>query len=274
MDINIKTTNLTDAWVRLEVVARKLWDENSSSAVEVQAVVEEFKGEVHRVDALLANLEATRTLDQREAEDDLAAMRRNYEIELAGLKKRLELQETALRDKDARAEDLLKTLARKEEENLEFHSQVLRMSASSDEIKSKKMEEFYQELLKTEATQADTWQQRHLTLEAENEHRQTILAARQTELDAWESRRLSDEAALKTRATDLDIKTSQLTQEYRKKQQEIEEMKADLKTNITDRVRQYQARLRGEAGAAPTPTPAPAPAPAPAQTPAPAPTPG
>jgi chromosome segregation ATPase len=254
MNAKTKVSNLTGAWERLESVCAKLWDENSSSAVEVQAVVEEFKGEVHRVDAHLANTEEMRALDLREHEDDLAAMRRHYEIELAGLKKRLELQDNALREKDMRVEELLKTLARKEEENLNFHSQVLRMSASSDEIKTKKMEEFYQELMKTEATQADSWQKRHLTLEQENEHRQKILAVRQTELDAWENRRMGEEEALKKRATDVELKSQQLVQEYRKKQQEIEDMKAELKRNITDLVRQYQSRLRG---ADPEPTPHP-----------------
>jgi hypothetical protein len=254
MNQKIRTANLNEAWARLEAVCAKLWDENSPSAVEVQAVVEEFKGEVHRVDAFLANTEERCALDLREHEEDLAAMRRHYEIELAGLKKRLELQEHALRDKEAHAEELLKTLARKEEENLNFHAQVLRMSATSDESKTKKMEEFYQELMKTEATQADSWQQRHVALEQDNEHRQKIIAVRQGELDAWEKRRVNEEDALKKRATDVELKASQLAQEYRKKQQEIEDMKAELKRNITELVRQYQSRLRG---ADPEPTPHP-----------------
>ena len=245
MNTKIKPSALTAAWERLEAVSRKLWDENSPSAVEVQAVVEEFKGEAHRVNVHLANEEEMRSLDLREHQEDLAAMRRNYEIEAAGLKKRLELMENTLREKDARIEELMKTLARKEEESLNFHSSVLRMAASSDEIKAKKMEEFYQELMKTEAAKADSWQQRHVTLEAENESRLKIIALRQTELDAWENRRLGEEEALKKRSTDVEIKSSQLAQEYRKKQQEIEELKASLQASITELVRQYQARLRG-----------------------------
>jgi chromosome segregation ATPase len=254
MNQKVRSANLNGAWERLEAVCAKLWDENSPSAVEVQAVVEEFKGEVHRVDAHLANTEERRSLDLREHEEDLAAMRRHYEIELAGLQKRLELMEHALRDKETHAEELLKTLARKEEENLDFHAQVLRMSASSDETKTKKMEEFYQELMKTETTQADSWQQRHVALEQENEHRQKIIAARQGELDAWEKRRLEQEDALKKRATDVEIRAQQLAQEYRKKQQEIDDLKASLQRSITDLVRQYQSRLRG---AEPEPTPHP-----------------
>lgn len=249
-----KPTALNEAWVRLEAVCRRLWEENSASAVEVQAVVEEFKGEVHRIDAHLNNLDELRAHDRREHEEDMAGMRRQYELELAGLKKRLELHEQAMREKDAHSADLLKTLAHKEEENLEFHSQVLRMSATSDETKSKKMEEFYQELLKKEAALADSWQQRHLTLEKEHQHLEKILASRQGELDAWENRRLSEEDALKKRTTDLEIKTQQLAQEYRKKQQEIEDLKASLQSGITDLVRQYQARLRGPD---PAPTPGP-----------------
>ena len=250
----MKMTTLNTAWVRLEVVCRKLWDENSSNAVEAQAVVEEFKGEVHRVDTHLANAAEMHALELREHESDLAALRRHYELELAGLKKRLELQDGALREKDARIEELLKTLARKEEENLNFHSQILRMSASSDEIKTKKMEEFYQELMRTEATQAESWQKRHVTLEQENENRQKIIAVRQGELDAWENRRLAEEEALLKRSTDVELKSQQLAQEYRKKQQEIEDLKASLQRSITDLVRQYQARLHGsDAASAPHP---------------------
>ena len=238
---------MTGAWERLEAVAKKLWDENSTSAVEVQAVVEEFKGEVHRVDSHLSNTEDIRARMMSEHEDELAAMRRNYELEMAGLMKRLELQETALHEKEARVEELLNTLSRKEEENLSFHSEVLRMSANSDEQKTKKMEEFYQELLKKEASQADTWQSRHATLESENENRRTILAARQTELDALANRLLGEEESLKKRTTDVEIKATQLAQEYRKKQQEIADLKAGLQRSITDLVRQYQARLRGGA---------------------------
>jgi hypothetical protein len=197
------------------------------------------------VDAYVANTVEMRALDLREHEEDLAAMRRNYEIEIAGLKKRLELQESALRDKDARAEDLLKTISRKEEENLTFHSQVLRMSASSDENKSKKMEEFYQELMKTEAAQGESWQKRHAALEQEYEHRQQLLAAKQIELDACEHRLLGEEESLKKRTTDVEIKTHHLMEEYRKKQGEIEDLKTSLQRSVTELVRQYQARLRG-----------------------------
>ncbi len=253
---NQSSAALTEVWQRLEAVCRRLWDENSSNAVEAQAVVEEFKGEARRIEAHLANLDEAREHARREREEDLAAMRRQYEMELASLKKRLELQESSLRDKDARAEELMKTIARKEEENLNFHSQVLRMSATSDESKTKKMEEFYQELMKKEGALAESWQARHLTLEKEHEHLQKILVARQSELDAWEQRRLGDEESLKKRTTDLEIKTQQLSSEYRKKQQEIEDLKASLQRSITDLVRQYQARLRGSGPeAAPTPPP-------------------
>lgn len=255
MNNNTKSSStLIDAWKRLEAVCRRLWDENSPSAVETQAVVEEFKGEVNRVDALLANFDDRREHDRQRQDESVAALRRQYELELLGFKKRVELLEAGLREKDGRIEELLKTLGRKEEENLSFHSEVLRMSASSDESKTKKMEEFYQELLKKEASQADSWQQRHLALEQESENRQKIIAARQSELDAWEKRRLGEEDLLKKRSTDVELKAQELTQEYRKKQQEIEDLKASLQHSITDLVRQYQSRLRG---AEPEPTPHP-----------------
>ncbi|MDE2489931.1 MAG: hypothetical protein KGM24_03740 [Elusimicrobia bacterium] len=247
---------LVEAWQRLEAVCRRLWEENSPSAVEAQAIFEEFKGEVARADAQSANSAELRAHDLREHEQDLAELRRQYEMELAGLKRRLELHEQTLREKDARVDDLLKTVASKEEQNLEFHAQVLKMSAASDETKAKKMEQFYQDLMKKEESLGDVWQQRHKALEEEHEHLRKILAAKQAELDAWEQRRVTEEESLKKRQTEHELKSQQLASEYRKKQQEIEDLKASLQRSVTELVRQYQARLRGGADA-PTPPPAP-----------------
>ncbi|MFI5362540.1 MAG: hypothetical protein ACHQ49_11265 [Elusimicrobiota bacterium] len=249
-----RPSTLSAAWQRLEAVCRRLWEENSHSAVETQAVVEEFKGEVHRVDTFMANAEERHTLEAAEHESDLNAMRGHYELEVSGLKKRLAIQDGAIREKDARIEELLKTLSRKEEENLNFHSEVLRMSASGDEIKTKKMAEFYQELMSKEAALSESWRQRHVALEQEHENRQKLHAIRQSELDAWENRRISEEESLQKRTTDVDIKSAHLAQEYRKKQQEVEDLKASLQRSIADLVREYQVRLRG-ADAAPAPIP-------------------
>lgn len=243
--------SLSQTWERLEALCRRLWDDNSAAAVEAQAVYEEFKGEVHRVETLVSNMDELRAHDRAEHEDDLAAMRRQYELEIASLTKRLELLDKSVGERDVRIDGLLQALAKKEEESLEFHAQVLRMTASSDETKSKKMEEFYQELVKKESSMEDSWVQRHKDLEAEHAHLQQILAAKQAELDAWEKRRLTEEDTLKRRATDVELKSQQLAQEYRKKQQEIEDLKKNLQASITDLVHQYQSRLRGEGHAQP-----------------------
>ncbi len=240
--------SLTDAWKRIEAVCARLWNENSPAAVEAQAAVEEFKGAVHRGDAYLANAIEQRAHDLREHEDSLASLRRQYEMELAGLKKRVEGLEHALREKDIRNDELLKAIANKEEQNLDFHSQLLRMSAAGDEAKTRKMDEFYQELLKKESAQEESWEQRHKALEQEHGHYQSILAAKQAQLDAWEERRIAEEEALKKRSTDLEIKSQHLFQEYRKKQQEIEELKSSLQHSITELVRQYQNRVKSETG--------------------------
>lgn len=241
------TSTLTGAWTRLDAVCRRLWEENSTCAVETQAILEEFRGEVARMDAHFAVVDDQRRHEAQEHEERLASMRRHYEMETAGLKKRLELLEKNLDEKEMRIEELLKTLARKEEENLEFHSQVLRMSAASDEVKSKKMDDLYQELIKKEASLDNSWQQRHKTLEMEHKQTQEILAAKQAELTAWDQRRLSEEESLLKRQTDLEIHSQHLVQEYRKKQQEIEDLKMSLQKSVTDLVHQYQARIKGGA---------------------------
>ncbi|OGR95895.1 MAG: hypothetical protein A2V88_16575 [Elusimicrobia bacterium RBG_16_66_12] len=242
-------TVLADAWTRLEEVCRRLWEENSPVAVETQAIVEEFKGEVSRIDAQFSLADEHRRHEATEHEEAMALLRRQYEMELAGAKKRVELMEKTLHEKDLRVEDLLKALSRKEDENLEFHSQVLRMSAAGDEVKAKKMDEFYQELLKKEASMDASWQQRHKALENDHHQTQEVLASKQAELDAWSIRRQNEEESLLKRQTDLEIRSQHLVQEYRKKQQEIEDLKASLQKSISDLVRQYQTRLKGDASA-------------------------
>ncbi len=242
--------SLSDAWKRMETVCTRLWNENSPTAVEAQAALEEFKGAVHRGDAYLANSIEQRAHDLRSHEDSLASLRRQYEMEMAGLKKRIEGLEHALREKDLRNDELLKAIANKEEQNLDFHSQLLRMSATGDEAKARKMDEFYQELLKKETSLEESWEQRHRALEQEHSHFQNILSAKQAQLDAWEERRIAEEEALKKRSTDLEIKSQHLFQEYRKKQQEIEELKSSLQHSITELVRQYQSRVKSETGQA------------------------
>jgi predicted nucleic acid-binding Zn-ribbon protein len=234
----------------METVCTRLWNENSPTAVEAQAALEEFKGAVHRGDAYLANSIEQRAHDLRSHEDSLASLRRQYEMEMAGLKKRIEGLEHALREKDLRNDELLKAIANKEEQNLDFHSQLLRMSATGDEAKARKMDEFYQELLKKETSLEESWEQRHRALEQEHSHFQNILSAKQAQLDAWEERRIAEEEALKKRSTDLEIKSQHLFQEYRKKQQEIEELKSSLQHSITELVRQYQSRVKSETGQA------------------------
>jgi len=238
-------TVLADAWSRLEEVCRRLWEENSPVAVETQAIVEEFKGEVSRIDAQFLLADEHQRHESAEHEEALALMRRQYEMELASVKKRLELMEKTLREKDLRVEELLRVLSRKEEENLEFHSQILRMSAAGDEVKAKKMDDFYQELLKKEAAMDKSWEERHKALEKDHHEAQEVLSSKRAELDAWSIRRQGEEDALLKRQTDLEIRSQHLVQEYRKKQQEIEDLKASLQKSVTDLVRQYQSRLKG-----------------------------
>ena len=49
-------------------------------------MVEEFEGEVHRVNTYLASAEELHALELREHEEDLAAMRRHYELSSPGLR--------------------------------------------------------------------------------------------------------------------------------------------------------------------------------------------
>ena len=243
-------TELQEVWKRLESLTAGLWTDSSPRAVDAQALLEEFRAEMTRFDSLVTQSSETMATTMREHEQAVASLRAHYTAELDGLKKRIDLLGKTIHDKDAENERLLGVLAEHERRNADFHAQILKTAAESDQAVSHKMEKFYQELRAREAGLEESWVKRGQTLESEAMRTRELLAAKQAELDAWERRRLEEDSALKKRATDLEMKTQKLQEEYRLKQQEIETIKAGIQRSVSELVKQYQSRLKID-GAAP-----------------------
>src|SRR4051812_9012570 len=113
--IDVKTDStsgrLNEIWQRLDLVCRKLWDEDSSAAVGLQAVIEEFKGEVHRVEQMLISYQKT-LYEQRQAmakeyEGIYNDRIRAIEHQLAHGNERIAIMEDGLFKKEAKIKDLL-----------------------------------------------------------------------------------------------------------------------------------------------------------------------
>ena len=63
---------LPNAWLRLQEVSRQLWEANSPAAVETQAILEEFKGEVSRIDAQFSLADEHQLHEAAEHEEEIA----------------------------------------------------------------------------------------------------------------------------------------------------------------------------------------------------------
>lgn len=238
-------------WVRLEGVSQRLWDENSASAASFQALVEEFRGEVHRESRLLG---------------------------LAN--ERIAVLQAACADREAKMKELLNELSVKEAQNLEFHDKFLLAASKNDEMQAKKMDAFYQDMQKRQAELESGWQNKYKALESEHllrtekikkdqesltaeiKQRATALEVehvkRESRLDearekfmtgfsAWEAKKAEDVEALNKRERELVARTQDLGLEYKEKQAEFQKLKEALQREVAEIVRQYQARLRGEA---------------------------
>ena len=238
---------LEKVWKRLEALCTDLWGDSSPRAVAAQALLEEYRGEMARYDAQVVQSKENLAKAGHDHDGATATLRSHYIAEMDGLKKRIDLLERLLKDKGTEIEALLASIAQHEKRNAEFHAQVLKMTAASDEAASQQMEGLYRELKQKEESLADSWSKREASLVEDDRIMRGILSAREAELDAWEKRRIVEEDGLKRTATTLEIKSQQLQQEYRLKQQEIEALKASLQRSVTELVRQYQARLKDEA---------------------------
>ena len=79
-------TRLLEVWQRLETICRQLWDADSPAAVDLQAIMEEFKGEARRAEQTLSRLrkvqEELRETVTKEVEQGFADELRTVQFQL------------------------------------------------------------------------------------------------------------------------------------------------------------------------------------------------
>ena len=282
MDTKLNSeTRLPEVWPRLEAICRRLWDADSPAAVDLQAVIEEFKSEIRRAEQMIssmrklhAELRDTVTKDlQRSFADEI----RGLQFQLKTTQDRCAALEVDVTQKEERIEQLLKEIAAKEAVNLEFHEKFLASTAQQDEARAKKMEGFYQELQKKEEAIEAQWEARRAALEVEYKQRSEALkqkhegllgeiksraatleehyTKREQELEltqehfradreAWESARLAEQQALAKRSDSLTVQADNLAGEYKKKQLELQRIKESMQSELAEVVLQYQSRMR------------------------------
>lgn len=244
------TLGLTDIWKRLEPLCRRLWDENSPVAVSLQALAEEFNGEVQRASHLLQACQDT-----------------------------IREQQKAMAEERARVDSLRKDLLAREAENAEFHDRFLKLEATHDEERSKKMEAFYQDLNKRRAELESSLEARRWAMEDELKERAQALQKKHDELVAslkqrademekqhsaqenelakthsrilqemstWEADTRRRDEALLAREKAMTERERQIKEEYQKKQTELQQIKEGLRAEVTELIKQYQTKLRDE----------------------------
>jgi uncharacterized protein YukE len=273
--------HLAESWNRLELVCRRLWDADSPAALELQAIVEEFKGEARRAEETVATLRRV----QSELRDTLSReMERAYSEEIQALRLQLKRaeensagQDAKLAQREAHNQRLLQELAAKETQNLAFHERFLAESAEQDEARAQKMETFYKGVQAKEAALEARWEARHAALEEEHKQRAETLkkkheellaelktraagledhySTRETELElgqkrlqadreAWDANRLAESQTMSKRREELALQAESLAGEYKKKQVELQRIKEAMQSELAEVVRQYQARMR------------------------------
>jgi uncharacterized protein YukE len=286
MDQNAEgETRLSEAWQRLEAICRGLWDADSPAALDMQAVIEEFKGEARRAEQLITTLrknydELRQTLS-RDMERAFADQIRSLQFELKTVRDHAAALEADAAQKEKLNQGLLTELAEKEAVNLEFHEKFLASAAEQDEARAKKMESFYQDLRKKEAAIEAEWEARRAELETGYKQRNEALKKKHEELleemksraaaleehygkkgrelelgqehalaerAAWEAARLSEQRTLSKRKEELTLQADNLASEYKKKQAELQRIKEAMQSELAEVVRQYQAKMRGPGG--------------------------
>ena len=274
---------LDDIWERLQETSRKLWQEDSPVAVSLEAIIEEFRGEVRRVGQALTSSHQALAEQRESLSKEFSSLYsdkiRELESQIARATTRILNLERTLAGREAEIDSLLKSLADKEAENVKFHDEYLKAASHSDEIQAKKMEAFYQDLKKKEADLEATWDSRKRALEEEYRQQaealkkkeeaviqeakqriqlsETHLTQREKELRqfqdrilqeqmAWESKKLKEEEALIHRDEDIKKQNQDLLSEYKLKQAELQHIKEGMQGEIAELVRQYQAKLKGQ----------------------------
>ncbi|HVA67068.1 MAG TPA: hypothetical protein VNK24_09130 [Elusimicrobiota bacterium] len=271
----LENSHLKEIWGRFEIIARKLWIENSSAAVGLQSLIEEFHAEIARVEETLLSYRRN-YLEQKEIIEKtyFAETISKLESALAKARDKIAAQEGEISLKISKIKDLEGFIAVKEEDLSRAHDRHIKSTLENSEQFNQKIETLYQEVMAKESALLPLWGRRLKELEdqyraraeelelkneallAEHKQREAALeknyqdklaelrASQQKALDDitnWSSRKLREEQELLRRANELELRTQELEHEIKKKHLELETLKENLRQEVAQVVKRYQA---------------------------------
>lgn len=201
-----KDVRMADIWSRMEGICRRLWEEDKSAAVPLQALAEEFRGEAERLETELEH-----------------SRKRRLALEAADLESR------------RRAEELAQKLESAQAESLRQREEFLKAEAEKEAQRAQRMQAFYDDLKKKSELLEQTWEQRRRDLD-------TDCAKRSEDLAGRESRCAQREAALKRQEDALAQRQKQLEDEFAARRAELDQLKERFQREIAVLVKQYGAK--------------------------------
>lgn len=228
------SVDLTGVWDRMGDVCRKLWAEDRVSAVTLQALLEEFKGEVERAQQTLVTYQKTLVETRKTVSQQIAA---EYKGQIAHLESALAAarEEAAASAKSQQAEkehgaQLASALEIQEAKNLEFKDRFLKTEMERDVVRGRKMEEFYQEVLAKSKDLEASWEQKHRELESKYIAQEEELRKKNVEhLEGIRKLALDLEKTYSQKEADLGASYERLRQEMEGREAKCLKMEEDLR---------------------------------------------
>ncbi|MHB2025757.1 MAG: hypothetical protein ACYCPQ_03825 [Elusimicrobiota bacterium] len=272
---NADDTRLKELWRRLEAVARRLWIENSATAVGLQSLIEEFQSEISRIEDLLRSYRVSYQ-EQRELLEKTYFQDKISELEssLRAAQEKIEALGAELTRKKEKIHGMEKLLGEKDESIARAHESHIKSTLENSEEFNRKIETLYQDVLIKESELVPLWEKRRQELEeqyrsrireleeeqkffiaeakkqgeiADNTYREKLHEIREAqqktmgEITDWSSRKLKEEQDILRRSQTLDLKVQEMEHEIKKREKELELIKEKLQQEVATVVRQYQS---------------------------------
>lgn len=194
-------TRLGEIWNRLDALCLRLWHEDRIAAVGLQAVIEEYKGEIARAEQMLSGLQKALG-EQRQTLE--SSFNQQYQSEKtqwterhAALERQVKSLEDSLAQERARSEDFRKKLETTERAYSEFKETALKKEAELDTSHSAHLRGLLDEMEKREARMAE------------------------------------GETDLRRKANTLEDRIRELETAYQKKNQELDKFKDEIRAEMT-----------------------------------------
>ena len=253
--------NLDAVCEKLEIVCRKVWDEDRVSAVALQAASNEIIAGLGRAKEIISSL-------RQELQTQESVIKHGCETRTAALEEELDIAkartaavEEELHKARAKIEALIKDLETKEEGNALFQEKYLKLEARKDSERADHMEKFIEEEDVKEREREAFWKQRQQTLENDLKKHESEFEKKRRDLleemqhSAEETRKLhllketelmDAQKQLQAEFQSREAALLEQEREYARKYEELEKLKQNLRAEIAELTRQHTQGRHGE----------------------------